>query len=100
MEFCRSRRLWCGRDRKKRFMVAITRRMRPEKFRALLPEEVARIADLKRLGAILNTYFPPADADPWRGFVVFRESGEEQVRQHLASLPLAPYLDFEVTEVG
>jgi NAD(P)H dehydrogenase (quinone) len=90
-----------GLDRKKRFMVAITRRMRPdENFRALLPGEVARIAELKRLGAILNTYFPPPDADPWRGFVVFRESGEEQVRQHLATLPLAPYLDFQITEVG
>jgi hypothetical protein len=48
----------------------------------------------------LQAYFPPPDAEPWRGFVVFRENGEEQVRQHLASLPLAAYLGFEITEVS
>jgi hypothetical protein len=37
--------------------------------------------------------------DPWRGFLIFRESGAELVFQHLNTLPLASYFNFDITEL-
>ena len=89
-----------GSDTKKRFMVTV----RPEgpvtdQIKTLIPAETARLVELKRMGVLLNSYLAPTDAQPWRGFLHFRESDIAAVRAHLQSLPLAPWLQFEVTEV-
>lgn len=90
-----------GKDTKKRFMVTVTR-AKPvdEKFKTLIPAEGARLAELKRLGVLLASHLSPQQADPWRGFLHFRETDAAAVQQHLNSLPLAPWLGFEIAEVN
>jgi len=36
---------------------------------------------------------------PWRGFLIFRESGADLVLRHLNTLPLASYFNFDLTEL-
>ncbi|HEY0796111.1 MAG TPA: NAD(P)H-dependent oxidoreductase [Acidisarcina sp.] len=89
-----------GADTKKRFMVTVTLKgPRDEKFKALIPDEQRRLAEMKREGILLSSYIGAPQADPWRGFLNFRESGEDRVREHLGTLPLAAYFDFGVTEL-
>jgi NAD(P)H dehydrogenase (quinone) len=90
-----------GKDVKKRFMVTVSR-TKPvdDSFKALIPAEIARLAELKRLGVLLASHLSPPQANPWRGFLHFREIDTAAVQQHLDSLPLAPWLGFEITEVN
>jgi len=88
-----------GMDAKKRFMVVVTRRAPlDDQVRALIPSESARMAELRRKGLIVHQELSPATAEPWRGFLTFRAQSEDEVRGHLATLPMAPLLEFEIHE--
>jgi NAD(P)H dehydrogenase (quinone) len=87
-------------DQQKRFMALITRRTAPdENYRAALPVLIQRVSELKRDGVVMGSQFAAPQADPWRGFLTFRESGVESVLRHLNALPMASYFNFEVTEL-
>ena len=90
-----------GKDTKKRFMVTVTR-VKPmdEKFKSLVAAEQAHVAEWRRLGLLLDFRMMSPAAEPWRAFMLFRESDAAAVQQHLATLPLAPWMGFEIAEVG
>jgi NAD(P)H dehydrogenase (quinone) len=90
-----------GKDTKKRFMVTVTH-AKPvdETFLSLIPAEGARLAELKRLGVLLASHLSPPQAQPWRGFLLFREKDSASVRQHLETLPLVEWLGFDIAEVN
>jgi len=89
-----------GKDQKKRFMALITHRAPPdENYRASIPAVIQRVAELKRDGVVVSSYLGSLEADPWRGFLIFRESGAEPVLQHLNTMPLASYFNFDITEL-
>jgi NAD(P)H dehydrogenase (quinone) len=89
-----------GKDRKKRFMALITHRTKPdENYRASFPVLIRQISELKRAGVVLGNHLGGPQADPWRGFLVFRESESEAVMRHLNMLPLASYFNFDITEL-
>jgi NAD(P)H dehydrogenase (quinone) len=90
-----------GKDSKKRFMVTVTRaKPADEEFKFLIPAEGARLAELKRMGVLLASHLTPPHADPWRGFLHMRETDADAVRRHLDTLPLAPWLGFEIAELA
>jgi NAD(P)H dehydrogenase (quinone) len=89
-----------GKDRKRRFLVTCKRRAAPnDTYLSLVPAERARVAELERAGILLDLKLSAPDADPWRAFLLMREADAEAVGGHLSTLPLAPYLDFEITEL-
>ena len=90
-----------GKDTKKRFMVTITR-VAPmdEKFKSLIAAEQAYLAEWRRLGLVLDFRMMSPTAEPWRAFMLVRETDAATVRKHLATLPLAPWLEFEIVEVS
>jgi NAD(P)H dehydrogenase (quinone) len=89
-----------GKDRKKRFMALITHRTKPdENYRASFPVLIRQISELKRAGVVMGNHLGAPQADPWRGFLVFRESESEAVMRHLNTLPLASYFNFDITEL-
>jgi NAD(P)H dehydrogenase (quinone) len=89
-----------GKDQKKRFMALITHRTKPdENYRASFTAVTQRVSELKRGGVVLDSYLGSLQADPWRGFLIFRESGAEPVLKHLNTLPLATYFNFDITEL-
>ncbi len=89
-----------GEDEKKRFMVMLTR-SKPvdEKFKSLIPLETERLAELKRLGFLLAVHLGLPQAEPWRGFLYFRETDAAAVLKHVETLPLAEWLEFQIVEV-
>jgi len=90
-----------GKDSKKRFIVTVSRpQPADEKFKSLIPAEVARLAELKRLGFLVASYIAPPQAEPWHAFLHFRETDAVAMQRHLAALPLAPWLGFEISEVA
>jgi NAD(P)H dehydrogenase (quinone) len=89
-----------GKDTKKRFMVVVTRNApADERYQLLIPAESARIAELKRSGVVLSSAMGSSQTQPWKGFLVIRETDAEKVQGHLDTLPLAQYLDFDLTEL-
>lgn len=89
-----------GLDTKKRFKVVISRKQAPdEACRALIPEEKARVAELRRIGFVLDEAFTSTDAEVWRGFFTARAGSVDEVREKLGTLPLAFNLNFEIYEV-
>jgi NAD(P)H dehydrogenase (quinone) len=89
-----------GKDIKKRFMVTASNAKAPdEAYAKLVQEEIEHVAEFKRQGLILSSYIGNPATPPWHAFLVFRESSDEAVRAHLQTLPLASYLNFEVTEL-
>ena len=90
-----------GKDTKKRFMVTVTH-AKPvdDQFKSLIPAEGARLAELKRLGVLLASHLSPPQAHPWRAFLHFRETDATAVQHHLNTLPLAPWLGFDITELA
>jgi NAD(P)H dehydrogenase (quinone) len=89
-----------GKDQKKRFMALITHRAKTdENYRASTPALIQRVSELKRSGVVLGSYMGSLQTDPWRGFLIFRESGAEMVFQHLNTLPLVSYFNFDITEL-
>ena len=90
-----------GKDTKKRFMVTVTR-VKPvdEKFTSLIPAEQAHLAEWRRLGLLLDFRMMSPTAEPCRAFILFRATDAATVQQQLASLPLAPWLEFDIAEVS
>lgn len=81
-------------------MAMITHRAPPdENYRASIPDVIQRVAELKRDGVVVSGHQGSLQADPWRGFLILRESGAEPVLQHLNTLPLATYFNFDITEL-
>ena len=70
-----------------------------EAYLLTIPDETARVQELKRSGVLLEAYIGERDQVPWHAFLVWRESTPEAVRAHVQSLPLAPYFEVEVTEL-
>jgi hypothetical protein len=89
-----------GKDTKKRFMVTVTRvAPKDEKFQSLIAAELAHLAEWRRLGFVLDFRMMSPAAEPWRAFMLVRETDAGTVQKHLATLPLAPWLEFEIAEV-
>jgi hypothetical protein len=63
------------------------------------PDEVLRLTELKRAGALLASYLGARVSPRQRGFLLFREADVDRVKQHLATLSPAPSLTFEITEL-
>ncbi|MBI4905596.1 MAG: NAD(P)H-dependent oxidoreductase [Acidobacteria bacterium] len=90
-----------GTDQKKRFMVVVTRKGPPdERYFARVRDEVRCLARLKREGFLLASHAGPRETESWKGFLVFREANLDQVKLHLSELPLAPFVEFEITELA
>jgi NAD(P)H dehydrogenase (quinone) len=89
-----------GTDSQKRFMVTVTHSKAVDAdYQALIPHEIARINELRRTGVLLSMQITPPDATHWRAFLHFREKNAEAVLAHLHTLPLAPWLAFEIVEL-
>jgi NAD(P)H dehydrogenase (quinone) len=89
-----------GKDTKKRFMVTCSlAKARDEGFEKLVPAEGRHVAEFKRRGLVLAAYIGNPATPSWHVFLVFRETSAEAVREQLQTFPLAPYLNFEVTEL-
>jgi NAD(P)H dehydrogenase (quinone) len=87
-------------DAKKRFLVTVTRKSQPDDaYRALLSAEKTRIAELRRLGFITNTAFSAKDESNWCAFLEVRSPSREDAERELQTLPLAPRLNFDLTEI-
>jgi hypothetical protein len=86
-----------GVDARQRFMVTI-HRTKPvdEAYRALVPAELALLTRLKNAGFVCYFKMMPTDAPDWRGFLELRATDEAAVQTMLQSLPLAPWLGFDV----
>lgn len=90
-----------GEDTKRRFMVTASHKAPPDDaYRALIRKEVERTEELKRQGIIKEVHIGAPDSDPWRAYLIFRESNEWAVRDHLKTLPLYDFLDFEIVELA
>lgn len=90
-----------GPDRKKRFMVTATfKDPADESFKPLIPAERAHIAELKREGHLLTFHMTAPGSAPWRGYLLFRESGEAEVQAHLETLPMTALLEFHIVELA
>ncbi|MEI6492068.1 MAG: NAD(P)H-dependent oxidoreductase [Verrucomicrobiota bacterium] len=88
-------------DSKKRFVVTVTRaKPADEEYKSLIPSEVESIKDLRRRGVVLDMQLTPQGVEPWHCFLHFRENNAAAVQKHLSTLPLAPWLVFEVREVS
>ena len=84
-----------------RFMVTL-RQKRPadDRFRQLIPEQIRQWETLRREGLVLSVQTAPWDAEDWRGFVLFREHGEDEVAAMCRELLLADYLEIEIVRLG
>ena len=90
-----------GKDTKKRFMVTVTRpKPMDDTFKSHIPAEQAHLAEWRRLGLLLEFHMMPPEAEPWCAFLLFRETDATAVQKHLAKLPLAPWLEFAITELA
>ena len=90
-----------GPDSKKRFVVTASRaRPADDEYKSLIPREVESIKELRRLGVVTDMQITPPGVEPWHCFLHFRETDSAAVQKHLAALPLAPWLTFDVTEVN
>lgn len=84
-----------------RFMVTVRRRREPDdKFPALVPAELARVAELQREGT-LQFFAVASSNDPrWIGWLLFRAATASYVQTILESLPLYDYLEFAIQEAA
>jgi muconolactone delta-isomerase len=64
---------------------------------ALLPAERARAEELVRLGRMVAFY---VSADHTTGWSIYRAESQADVEQILATLPLRPFLDAEITPLA
>lgn len=78
-----------------RFMVRFTHRdPGREEVASLIPAERARVAELRSAGTLEALYLA---ADRSGGWIVMQGPSLEWIEEALATLPLYPYLDFELT---
>jgi NAD(P)H dehydrogenase (quinone) len=91
---------YVGLDRKKRFIVTIRRRREPDaRYHGLIDAERSRVAELSRQGFITDTAFSTENGTGWRGYLQVRAPSQDEAHRELQTLPLARYLDFEITEI-
>lgn len=89
-----------GRDAKKRFVVTAERSIAPDdRFRELVQAEREMLDDWRRTGSLLDFTMAAPDDPHWRAFFKVRASSRAEVDSLLAKLPLADYLQFEVSEI-
>lgn len=67
-----------------------------EEIAALVPAELARIAELRREGTIETVYIGADEAHFW---VVLHGESEEAIRRAVATLPFAPFMETTYTEI-
>ncbi|MFD0894262.1 NAD(P)H-dependent oxidoreductase [Luteolibacter ambystomatis] len=85
-----------------RFMVTVRHASTPDDAPAgKIPAETSALHSLLSEGKLISAQFPPKDTAPsdWRGFLLFRERDAESVLALCRNLPLAPWLDFEITPI-
>ena len=84
-----------------RFMVTVTR-TKPvdDAYRQLVPAEIERVQALRRDRLVLQAHFAPPEAEPWRGFLLFRAKSADEVQAACQGFPLASYLHFDVDRVA
>ncbi len=89
-----------GPDNKNRYHVVI-KRISPvdDGHRALVPQEIARINELKEQGVIVDFQMSANDDAEWRAFLKIRATDESDAQKQLESLPLSAYLSFEITRI-
>jgi hypothetical protein len=89
-----------GIDVKKRFAVTITRRGEPDDaYRNLIAAERKRLAELHRSGIVTSASFSTENEAEWQGFLQVRPTSRSEAQRELQTLPLARYLEFEITEI-
>jgi muconolactone delta-isomerase len=80
-----------------RFMVRFVHRAPDsEEVLALIPAERNRVRELSAEGTLEALYLA---ADRSNGWIGMKGSSLERVEEALASLPLYPYLDFDLTAI-
>jgi NAD(P)H dehydrogenase (quinone) len=90
-----------GPDTKKRFQVVVRRKQEPDAaYLEKIPQEKARLAELRREGFVLEDAFSASGAEAWRGFLRVRASSKDEALEKLSTLPLAYNLDFELYELA
>lgn len=89
-----------GTDIQNRYIVVVTRkRETDEEYLHRLPDELRTIELWKRQGHVLDMQAAEV-ADPnWRAFLTMRAPGKHDVESLLKQLPLAGYLNFDITEL-
>jgi NAD(P)H dehydrogenase (quinone) len=87
-------------DQKKRFVVTVTRRSEPDAaYPNLVGAERERLAELRRSGFVTSAAFAADGEHEWRAFFEVRAASRDEARRELQTLPLAPYLEFQITEI-
>ncbi|MEM1107585.1 MAG: NAD(P)H-dependent oxidoreductase [Planctomycetota bacterium] len=92
-----------GVDSQRRYHVVATRNFDgppDEGFTSRVPQEREQLAVMRRDGRLLDARFTSPDDPAWRAFLTFRAPDRAAVDRWLADLPLASYLDFEVSEIA
>ncbi|HEY7035146.1 MAG TPA: muconolactone Delta-isomerase family protein [Thermomicrobiales bacterium] len=80
-----------------RFMVRFTTRdPGSDEVLSLIPTERERVRELQEEGTLEELYLA---ADRSGGWIVMRGASLEWIEEALASLPLHPYLDLELTAI-
>ena len=62
-----------------------------------LPAEQARVRQLQEQGVLETLYVPDGNSAPKGVWVVFRADSRETAERAIASLPLYPYMQVELT---
>jgi hypothetical protein len=80
--------------------VPITRQTEPDAaYCGLVGAERKRVAEFRRLGFVTSAAFSADDEPEWRAFLEVRAASREEAQRELLTLPLARYLDFQITEI-
>jgi NAD(P)H dehydrogenase (quinone) len=88
-------------DSLSRFMVTVRRQREPDDtFAALVPAELARVAELQREGTLQFFAVAAPDDARWVGWLFFRAATANEVKTILESLPLYEYLEFTIQEAA
>ena len=74
----------------------LTRDAGSDEVRSLIPAERQRVRELNEEGTLEVLYLA---ADRASGWIVMRGPSVESVEEALATLPLHPYLDLELTTI-
>ena len=90
-----------GFDVKERFIVAASiKKPVDERFTELIPAEKAMIADWKREGKLLDFQAAEFGTPNWKAFLTIRAADQAETESWLEQLPLAEYLEFDITQIA
>jgi NAD(P)H dehydrogenase (quinone) len=90
-----------GKDSQKRFHVTISLNAVPDAtFNEMVPKEKELVAELRRTGRILDFQMTATTESEWHAYAIFREPSREALDKTLATLPLFPYLNFDIRELA